>query len=102
MKKIDPRALSNLPVYTDDGAIDAVVKVPKRSGVKLKYDEELGAFTISRALSLGLTDPFDWGFVPSTKAPDGDPLDVLILHDAQTYPGVVLRCRPLGAGRQGR
>jgi inorganic pyrophosphatase len=44
----------------------------------------------------GLTYPYDWGFIPSTKAEDGDPLDVPILHDPQTYPGVVLRCRPIG------
>jgi len=44
----------------------------------------------------GLSYPFDWGFVPSTKAPDGDPLDVFIIHDAKTYPGVVLKCRPVG------
>jgi inorganic pyrophosphatase len=47
-------------------------------------------------LMAGLSYPYDWGFIPSTKAEDGDPLDVLIIHDAQTYPGVVLRCRPVG------
>lgn len=47
------------------------------------------------SLPLGLSYPFDWGFVPSTQAPDGDPLDILILHEASTYPGVVLPCRPL-------
>jgi hypothetical protein len=34
--------------------------------------------------------------IPSTKADDGDPLDVLIIHDAATYPGLVLRCTPVG------
>jgi inorganic pyrophosphatase len=47
-------------------------------------------------LPLGLSYPFDWGFVPSTQAEDGDPLDILILHESSTYPGVVLPCRRLG------
>jgi inorganic pyrophosphatase len=96
MKSTHPPLLSNLPTYSDDGGVYAVVEAPKGSQMKLKYDVKLGAFTVSRALPLGLSYPFDWGFVPSTKAPDGDPLDVLILHDAATYPGVLLLCQPLG------
>jgi len=56
----------------------------------------LRAFTVSRALPLGLIYPYDWGFVPGTKGEDGDPIDALALHEGATYPGVVLRCRPLG------
>jgi inorganic pyrophosphatase len=45
---------------------------------------------------VGLTYPYDWGVIPSTEAEDGDPLDVLIIHDAATFPGLVLRCKPIG------
>jgi inorganic pyrophosphatase len=84
MKNKDPHLLSNLPACSEEGAVHAVVEV------------KLGAFTVAHSLPLGLSHPFDWGFVPSAQAPDGDPLDILILHEASTYPGVVLPCRPLG------
>ncbi len=96
MRNTDSNLLSNLPTYGEDGSVNAVVEAPKGSVVKLKYEPSLGVFTVSHSLSLGLSYPFDWGFVPSTRAPDGDPLDVLILHDAATYPGVLLPCHPLG------
>jgi inorganic pyrophosphatase len=96
MKNKDPHLLSSLPAYSEDGAVHAVVEAPKGSFVKLKYEIKLGAFTVAHSLPIGLSYPFDWGFVPSTQAPDGDPLDILILHEASTYPGVVLPCRPLG------
>ena len=63
---------------------------------KLEFDPKLGAFTLAKPLVAGLTYPYDWGFIPSTKAEDGDPLDVLIIHDAATYPGLVLTCKPIG------
>jgi inorganic pyrophosphatase len=47
-------------------------------------------------LILGLTYPYDWGFIPSTKGEDGDPIDVLILHDIATTPGLVLKCKVIG------
>jgi len=34
--------------------------------------------------------------VPSTTAPDGDPLDALVMWDDVSYPSVVLPCRPIG------
>jgi inorganic pyrophosphatase len=46
--------------------------------------------------NFGRCPDFKPGSSACFEAEDGDPLDVII-HDAQTsYPGVVLRCRPLG------
>ena len=87
---------TEFPTWADDGFVYAIVETPRGSTCKLEYDPELGAFTLAKPLMAGLSYPYDWGFIPSTKADDGDPLDVLIIHDAQTFPGVVLRCRPVG------
>ena len=95
------------PLDKDDH-IRMVVETPKGSTVKLKWDDETGHFTIAHGLPLGIAYPFDWGFVPGTLSEDGDPVDALALHDAATYPGVILVCRPLGVvdveqkGKKGR
>jgi inorganic pyrophosphatase len=88
--------LAKLPVRNDDGDVYVVVETPRGSSAKLEYDPELQAFTLSKSLILGLTYPYDWGFVPSTKGEDGDPIDVLVLHDAATAAGLVLKCKVIG------
>src|ERR1700704_1576808 len=87
---------SKLPTWADKNRLYAVVETPRGSRAKLEFDPKLDAFTLSKPLLAGLTYPYDWGFIPSTKAEDGDPLDVLIIHDAATYPGLVLKCKPIG------
>jgi inorganic pyrophosphatase len=67
-----------------------VVETPQGSPVKYEFDPELGCFTVSKFLTLGLRFPVDFGFFPSTLADDGDPLDVLIVGDSPGFPGLVL------------
>jgi inorganic pyrophosphatase len=89
-------SLFDLPTRDKDGALRVVVESPRGSTLKLKYEPELGAFTLSRPLVLGLAYPYDFGFIPGTRAQDGDPLDALVFWDGASYPGLVLACRALG------
>jgi inorganic pyrophosphatase len=88
--------LLKLPTRNNSGDVYVVVETPRGSAAKLEYDPELRVFTLSKALFLGLTYPYDWGFIPSTKGEDGDPIDALVLHDAATAPGLVLKCKIIG------
>jgi len=40
--------------------------------------------------------PYDFGFVPGTKAEDGDPIDVLVLTDEALFPGCHVDSRLIG------
>lgn len=88
--------LLHLPTFASKTDIHVVVETPRHAQAKFKYEPKLGIFMLSRALTLGLSYPYDWGFVPSTSAPDGDPIDALVMHNVTTSPGVVLRCKPIG------
>ena len=79
-----------LPAFVRGHFFRVVVESPRGSNAKLKFDPELEAMSLSRPLTYGLTYPFDWGFVPGTRASDGDPLDAMLMWDSATYPGVVI------------
>ena len=84
------------PSFDAQSCIHVTVESPRGSQVKLKYSTVLRAFTVQRELPTGLHYPYDWGYVVGTAGEDGDPVDALVVHDAGTYPGVVIRCRPAG------
>jgi inorganic pyrophosphatase len=90
------KGLLAIPARGENGSVHVVVESPRGSTNKFKFDPGLGALTLSRPLPEGLAYPHDWGFVPSTRAADGDPLDAMIVWDGVSYPGVVVACRPIG------
>lgn len=76
--------------------INAIVETPKGSRNKYVYDEQSDLIMLKKALPAGMVFPFDFGFIPSTIADDGDPMDILVLTDAPTFPGCLVECKVLG------
>jgi len=70
----------------DNDALLAVVETPRGSRNKYDYDPDLKLFRLAGVLPEGTVFPYDFGFFPSTKAADGDPIDVLILLDESVPP----------------
>ena len=89
----------SLPASPADGVLNVVVESPAGATSKIKWEIELEAFALSRPLPLGMAYPHDWGFVPGTRAEDGDPVDALVLSEGTTYPGLVIPSLPLGVVR---
>ena len=78
------------------GVVLAVIETPGGSRNKFKYDEKIGFFSLAGVLPEGMVFPHAFGFVPSTKAADGDPEDILILMDEPTFTGCVVPTRLIG------
>jgi inorganic pyrophosphatase len=91
----DPSRLA--PLDPDEKEIiQVVIETPKGSRNKYAYDQKDRIFGLKKVLPAGMTFPYDFGFVPSTLADDGDPVDVLVLMDEPAFPGCLLKCRIVG------
>jgi inorganic pyrophosphatase len=95
---MDPtQALEHLSARErDSGLVRVVVDTPKGSRNKYTYDETLGLYRLSKVLPLGMAFPYDFGFIPSTRAADGDPLDVLVLGEDALFPACLVTVRLVG------
>lgn len=85
-----------LPAWASKDTLNVVVETPQGHRNKFKFDEELGMFKISHVLPAGAMFPFDFGFIPSTRGQDGDPLDVIIVMDEPAFPGCIVESRVVG------
>jgi inorganic pyrophosphatase len=95
-----PASLADLPASagrSKDHQLRVVIETPKGCRNKFAYNPALRAFELKTTLPAGMAFPYDFGFVPSTLAADGDPLDILVLMDEPAFPGCLVRCRLLGA-----
>jgi inorganic pyrophosphatase len=79
-----------------DSRLMCVIEIPNGSRNKYEYDPALGAIKLDRFISASVVYPTDYGYVPETLAPDGDPLDVLVCVSEPTFPGCAVLTNPMG------
>lgn len=74
----------------------AVIETPKGSHHKFSYDPDFACFQLKKTLPEGMTFPLDFGFIPSTLADDGDPVDILVILDFPAEMGALIKIRLIG------
>ncbi len=84
------------PFDAESGALNVIIDTPAGSRNKFKYDERYGLFKLRNLLPLGLVFPYNFGYIPSTLAEDGDPIDVLVLLDEPAFVGCLVPSRLIG------
>jgi inorganic pyrophosphatase len=73
-----------------------VIEIPQGSAVKYEIDKSTGALFVDRFQSMPVHTPANYGSVPQTLGPDGDPLDAVVLSRHPVHPGTFMKVRPIG------
>jgi len=85
-----------MPDPDERDPIEVTVEIPSGSRNKYEFDHRHQRFVLDRVLYSSVHYPCDYGFIEGSLADDGDPLDVLVIISEPTFPGCVVRARPLG------
>jgi inorganic pyrophosphatase len=75
---------------------DVTIEIPKGHRNKYEVDHETGRIRLDRLLFTAMSYPADYGYVEDSLGEDGDPLDALLLLEEPTFPGCLVRARPIG------
>jgi inorganic pyrophosphatase len=78
------------------GEVNVLIEIPKDSNIKYELDKDTGYIFVDRFLHTAMRYPFNYGFIPNTKADDGDPLDVLVMSEYAVAPGTVIPAVVIG------
>lgn len=78
---------------------DVTIEIPQGQRNKYELDPETGRIRLDRMLFTSTRYPADYGFIEGTLAPDGDPLDAIVLLEEPTFPGCLIKCRAIGIFR---
>jgi inorganic pyrophosphatase len=90
----------DVPLPADPTAsFPAYIEIPAGSKIKYELDKPTGLLRVDRILYSSVHYPANYGFIPRTYCPDGDPLDVLVLCQEAVAPGTLVHARAIGVMR---
>ena len=75
---------------------DVLIEIPKGSRNKYEFDKKNNFIRLDRVLYSPMSYPRDYGFIPKTLSMDGDPLDALVFLTESTFPGCLIKVKPIG------
>lgn len=84
------------PQKDDPNDIEVMIEIPAGTSTKYETDGKTGHLFVDRFLAMSMAYPANYGSIPSTIGPDGDPLDALVITRQPIYPGTFIRVRPIG------
>lgn len=84
------------PIDKEEGLLQVIIETPAGSRNKFAFDSDQAIYALKKVLPAGMVFPYDFGFLPKTLAPDGDPIDVLLLMDEPAFPGIAVSARLIG------
>lgn len=79
-----------------DNIVEALIEIPLGSKNKYEVDKKTGRIVLDRVLYSAMIYPTEYGIIENTLAPDGDPLDILVICSEPTFPGCIVPARVLG------
>ena len=80
----------------ESNIVHALIEIPLGSKNKYELDKRTGRILLDRVLYAAMIYPAEYGIIENTLAPDGDPLDILVICSHPTFPGCVVPARVLG------
>ena len=79
-----------------NNVVDCIIEIPLGTKNKYEIDKTSGKIRLSRVQYSSVLYPSEYGYIENTLAPDGDPVDILVITNEASFPGCVIEAKVLG------
>ena len=76
--------------------MEVIIEISKGSNLKYEFDHKLNKLFLDRVLNNTNVFPYNYGFIPNTLSPDGDPVDIILISNHSLHPGTYVNVKVIG------